>query len=77
MNIVAIYILGVLVTFAVLAIAVKIGGMSNYSLCLQWAVIWFLIPLLAIIFIGCMILLAIEDVKENERGVEDETQSWR
>ena len=66
MNIVAIYILGVLVTFAVLAIVVKIGGMNNYYLCLQWAVIWFLIPLLAIIFIGCMILLAIEDVKENE-----------
>ncbi len=67
MTIITIYLIGLIITFLTLSIIIKIGGMNDYKMCLKWAIIWFLIPFLLIILVGCMILLAVEDIKENER----------
>lgn len=61
MNLAAVYIIGVLITFTILALIIRAGDMTEYSLCLQWALIWFVIPVFAIIFVAAVIMLATED----------------
>lgn len=68
MNVAAVYLVGVLITFTILAIIITIGGMSTYNLCLQWALIWFVIPVLVIIFVAAVIVLLTEN-DENWKGV--------
>lgn len=68
MNVAAVYVLGVLITFIILTVIISLGGMNTYDLCLQWSLIWFAIPIFAIIFVAAVIVLLTEN-DENWEGV--------
>lgn len=60
MDLAVVYILGVLLVFMVLAIITTAKGLRVYDICLQWGLIWFVIPLLLIVFVAAVIALWME-----------------
>lgn len=56
----SIYVAGVLITFSILVALIKTRN-TSYALCLQCALMWFMVPVIAVILTAAVIRLAMED----------------